>query len=178
MSNARAWILGLIATAFTAGCTSVTETYPAHESAQVWTALIAVAETPEYDAPDPADRWWVKENAVQVFDDESRIEIYRELDRMLHRPGAKPEREFRRWKLQVRFVSEPVPSATVTSRGAAFPVDAQEEIARYFADVRDLLAGGGSAIAAPAADDEPVPSAVPDAGEPMVDIEILEPDGG
>ena len=72
--------------------------------ARLWlagAALIAVAETPDYSSDDPNERWIVDENHVAVFDEERRIEIYRKLDRMLHRPGAKPIRQDRTWRFRL-----------------------------------------------------------------------------
>ena len=168
-----------LALLFVTGCSSVTETFPDHSPEQVWTALTAVAETPDYRDPDPAKEWFVKENHVWVDEAAGQIEIYREIDRILHRAGTRPERQFRSLKLQVLFEAHPVPTATMTARHADIPTRAQAEMARYFDDVRELL-NGSQMLSGP--DDEPAPAPAPDP-QPVdpaapVDIEALEPDDG
>lgn len=128
------------------GCTTLHETYPGHPPEQVWTALKAAAETPDYS------EWVVDANEVWVDEDEQRIEIYRKLDRILYRPGRKPLRENRNWRFQVILESTDPPQATFTSRGWAVPAHAREEGLQYFDLVWDVL--GGRPEELEAADDE------------------------
>jgi hypothetical protein len=133
------------------GCTTVREPFPGRDPGQVWTALIAVAQDPDYDDPDPTKRWRVKENHVYVDDETARLEIYRELDRVLHRPGAKPLRESRTWRFQVMLDSGDAeagypPEATFMSRGWGVPSHAQDEADRYFREVREVLSGARALV--------------------------------
>ena len=124
-----------------AGCTTVRQTFPDRDPQHVWTALIAVAETPDYSSEDPNQRWTVEENHVAVFDDERRIEIYRKLDRILHRPGTKALREDRTWRFRVVLEELEPPTAAFVSRGWGIPQVAQWEAHKYFADVWEILGG-------------------------------------
>ncbi len=114
------------------GCTTVHREFAGLPSDQVWTALVAVAESPNYDD------WTVTENDVWVDETARRIEIYRRLRRVIHQPASKTRRENREWRFQVIF--EP-PLATFTSRGMGVPSHAQDEADRYFEDVLDILGG-------------------------------------
>ena len=124
------------------GCSRVRQEFSG-DAEQVWTAMLAVAQSPSYeDEEDPDKRWTVKENHVAVFEDEARIEIYRELERVLHRAAARPWREERQWRFRVVLDWERDPMrATFTSRGWGVPTQAAAEGDRYFADVLDLLSG-------------------------------------
>ena len=123
------------------GCTTVRQTFHHQDPQHVWTALIAVAETPDYSSDNPNERWIVDENHVAVFDEERRIEIYRKLDRMLHRPGARPIRQTRTWRFQILLEHLDPPMVAFISRGWGIPQVAQQEAARYYADVWDILRG-------------------------------------
>ena len=114
------------------GCTSVQREFLGSPSDQVWTAMVAVAQSPDYDD------WTVTQNDVWVDDASQRIEIYRRMRRVIHQPAYKARRENREWRFQVIF--QP-PVATFTSRGMGVPAHAQEEAEHYFDDVLDLLAG-------------------------------------
>ena len=114
------------------GCTSVQREFLGSPSDQVWTAMVAVAQSPDYDD------WTVTQNDVWVDDASQRIEIYRRMRRVIHQPAYKARRENREWRFQVIF--QP-PVATFTSRGMGVPAQAQEEAEHYFDDVLDLLGG-------------------------------------
>src|SRR5688572_25508895 len=75
------------------GCTVQRMTFPNHDPDEVWTAMVAVAQTPDYNHPDYTKRWTVRVNEVWVNPERSQIEIYRRLERVLHRPGSQPLHE-------------------------------------------------------------------------------------
>jgi hypothetical protein len=171
-----AMALGMVALT---GCTSVHEEFIAQDPSQVWTAMVAVAETPDYDDPDPTKRWTIKENYVWVDEETLRIEVYRELDRILHRAATKPLRQEQSWRFRITLDPLAPPRATFVSRGAAVPAKARAEAERYFEDVWEILRGmrdlePDDVGVAP----ESPPSTAPDEDEPMIDIEELEPGGG
>ncbi len=117
------------------GCTTIERTFDGYRSDQVWTAMVAAAETPAY-----AD-WTVAANDVWVDESERRIEIHRHLRRVLYRPGADPHRETQTWRFEVRLEGHNPPTASFVSRGLGLPTDVQYEANRFFLDVHDLLLG-------------------------------------
>jgi hypothetical protein len=161
-----------------------------------------VAETPDYttdeDGNEVAEPWQVKENSVWVDAPNSRIEIYRELDRIRYRDSVRPLREHRQWRFQVVMWRDDPPRAIFTSRGYAVPTQAAVEAKRYFADVTDILEHGiirpvetalppaadpdavtdPDAVAAPDAVTATQPATQPerDPNAPIADIDALEPD--
>jgi len=135
------------------GCTTIERTFDGYGSDQVWTAMVAAAETPVY-----AD-WTVAANDVWVDESEQRIEIYRHLRRVLYRPGADPHPETQTWRFEVRLEGHDPPMASFVSRGVGLPTDAQYEANRFFLDVHDLLLGvPGEARRSDADDEQPRPN--------------------
>ena len=125
---------------------------------------------------DPTKRWFVKENRIAVFEAESRIEIYRRLDRILEAESVRPLREKRHWQFQILFDAADPPMATFISRGIGVPMQAHAEAVRYFADVEDLLAGAGPGQPPPAVGDVTQQRKPIEPGDrPIVEIEDLEP---
>src|SRR6185503_1538792 len=94
-------VAALVALSGLSGCVSKSETFSGQTADQVWTALTAVAKTPDYRDPDPTERWTVRENNVWIDDESHRIEILRRLERDLHNPASRPRHEEREWKLQI-----------------------------------------------------------------------------
>jgi hypothetical protein len=173
-----------------AGCASVTRAYPGEDPGQVWTALVAVARTPDYDDPDPNSRWTVRENEVREFRDEGRIEIYRRLARHLHRPDTITRPERRTWRIRVVLDAGEPPTARFTIRGWTIPARVIEEGERYFDDVRRLLGAPPPDLAplpdAPAPEPPPADAApaepppdppAPDDGPDLIDLDEVEPGG-
>ena len=104
-------------------------------SDQVWTALVAVAQSPSYDD------WTVTDNDVWVDEAARRIEIYRRLRRVIQQPAYKARRENREWRFQVIFEPTDPPQATFTSRGLGVPSHADTiEAVRYRAVVLGRIA--------------------------------------
>lgn len=165
----------LVAAVSLSGCTTIVETFADEDPAHVWTALVAVAQTPDYSDDDPDERWTVKENHVYVDEANARIEIYRELDRVLHRARTNPVRQERTWKFQILFEPEPPPRAIFTSRHLGVPMQAADEARRYFDDVWELLGGRERTAPRPP---RPAPPPEPAEEEPPVDIEELDAGGG
>ena len=127
-------VAGLVIWATVSGC-SAERTFDGYGSDQVWTAMVAAAETPAY-----AD-WTVAANDVWVDESAQRIEIYRHLRRVLYGPGADPRSETQTWRFEVRLEGRDPPTASFVSRGLGLPTDAQHEASRFFLDVHDLLLG-------------------------------------
>jgi hypothetical protein len=123
------------------GCVSRSETFTGQQPEQVWTALVAVARTPNYGDPDPTERWTVRENDVWVDDAGRRIEIFRRLERDLHNPASRPRHEEREWKIQVTMQDTHPPKAKLTARQLNVPAHTWKEAERYFDQVWDVLGG-------------------------------------
>jgi hypothetical protein len=158
----------VVAMAAAGGCTSVDRSFDGYGRDQVWTAMVAAAETPAY-----VD-WKVATNDVWVDEADRRIEIYRNLRRVLYRPGADPLRETRTWRFEVRLDEGDPPTAIFVSRGAGLPTDAQHEANRYFLDVQDLLLG----VPETEGDDALLNSLGADDAEPrLIDIEAMDEPG-
>jgi hypothetical protein len=133
--------LTLLAIAPFAGCTTRRETFAGHQPDQVWTAMVAAAQTPDYSSGTYADRWTLRENNVWVNQEDQRIEIERQLERELHQPGAQPMHEKRQWKFRVTLQQTDPPTVAFVSRELGVPAHAWDEAERYFADVWQLLGG-------------------------------------
>lgn len=138
--------LAAAASACIGGCASQSETFTGKNPEQVWTALVAVAKTPDYRDPDPAKRWTVRENNVWVDDAEHRIEIQRKLERDLHNPASNPRHEDREWKIQVTMKPSDPPKAEFMVRNISVPAHEWDEAARYFNQVWEVLGGKPAAV--------------------------------
>ena len=136
MNKITAYItVAILATIALSGCTTVNHNFGSQPADQVWTAMVAVAQSPVYKD------WKVSRNDVWVDEDAKRIEIYRRLRRVLAEPASKARRENREWRFQILLESTNPPKAVFTSRGMGVPSHAQDEGERYFADVLELLSG-------------------------------------
>lgn len=123
------------------GCTTTRHAFEGYEAEEVWTAMVAVANTPNYNLGDPADRWTVRENQVWVDEERNRIEILRRVERVLYRPASRPEHQDREWKIQILLEEHDPPTVSFRARNVGVPSHAWDEAERYFAEMRDLLAG-------------------------------------
>lgn len=174
-------LLAALALTASAGCTVQRMSFPGHDPEQVWTAMVAVAQTPDYGHEDYTKRWTVRANEVWIDPDRSRIEVYRRLERILHRPASRPLHERREWKFSIAMEADDPPTVTFVSRSAAIPAHVWDEAQRYFDEVWQVLGGKPLAPAfrrqpAPAVED--VEPAQPESERPAprtIDIESLEP---
>ena len=116
------------------GCTTMGETFTRHPADQVWTAMIDAANSPTYDD------WKVATNEVYVVESQRRIEIFREVERVLYRADAPPHAEDRTWRFEITLLETDPPHAEFVSRGFGKPTDARAESRRFFGDVYDVLA--------------------------------------
>lgn len=144
MCSTRSW-LALLVVAL-AGCAAPRATFPGHERAVVWTAMVAVANAPAYDDEDPRRRWHVVQNDVWPDPNAGMIEIHRMLERSLKLARLPEDHQRREWLLAVRFLplSEEDPDAPPTVEMRArnnvwIPAQFRNEATRYFQQVRELL---------------------------------------
>ena len=142
-----------------AGC-GVDSTFPGHDADQVWRALKAVAEQPNYDHVDPTKEWTLVENIVHVDESQRRIDVQRRVQRLLHRPRTQSLYEDVHWSFQIQQFATTPPSARFESNDPELPTKVHFEGERYFAEVRLLLSGlpRPQRLRTPAASDEAPPS--------------------
>ncbi len=133
----RAHLVPLLLAVACTGCTSGTRVFPDHDAGVVWTAMVAVADTPDYGADD--DPWIVKENRAYTRPDERRIEIYREVVRHSDLEKVNPFVDRRAFRFQVLLEETNPPTVSIISRGTGFPRHAEEEVRRYLDDVSVIV---------------------------------------
>lgn len=129
-----------------AGCAAPRATFPGHERAVVWTAMVAVANAPTYRDEDPRRRWHVVQNDVWPDPHAGTIEIHRMLERSLKLARLQEDRQRRELLLAVRFlpIDDEDPDAPPTAEMRArnniwIPAQLRNEATRYFGQVRELL---------------------------------------
>ncbi|HWB19654.1 MAG TPA: hypothetical protein VG711_05080 [Phycisphaerales bacterium] len=131
-------VLGVVCS----GCqTSLKQEFHKDDPARVWAAMKGAEEAQNYEGGDYTDRWTVRDNQVQVFEDEARIEVFRRLERVLYRPLAKPLPETREWTLTMHLEENDAhePIVVFLNRKNAIPARVRDEAERYFRDVSELL---------------------------------------
>lgn len=142
----------------TAGCSTYKHTYPQHSAEQVWSAALAVAESPDYD-----EDWRVTENHVWVDDEWARMEIDRELRRVVKKPYHQAVKERRDWQFRVELISEEPATLAFTNRTPMIPGWSYDEAERFFSDVNAML------MAVPA-------TGVEDAEPPQPEVKFEQPE--
>ena len=120
-----------------------------HDTEQVWSAMKAVAQTPDYymNSADVTQRWMIMENNVWIDDDAHRMEVQRRLERELHQPRSPVRQEQREWKIEIALewpkpskdgvAGEPV--MLFRTRNTGVPAHAWEEAGMYFDAVESFL---------------------------------------
>lgn len=131
----------LFAASLFTGCVSYERTYPGRTQQQVWTAMISVAEQPDYDS-EKWGQWHVMANDIWVDEAGVRIEVSRHLRRVVYNAGmVKPDAQDRTYQISVSLRGSTSPLIRFTLRGFENPTDAYTESQRYFDDVGALLDG-------------------------------------
>lgn len=128
------------------GCTTRTQVFEGYSDDQLWTAMVATANAPEYDD------WRIRRNEVFVDDDSRRIEVFRVLRRTYVSPYAEPSRQEREWRFEILLARDEelgFPMVDFTARQVTVPAHVWQEADRYFAQMRTLL---GPVAAAPSTD--------------------------
>jgi hypothetical protein len=125
---------------------------PGRDPDQVWNAMVAVAQSPDYSSHvDPTMRWSVRKNEVLIDSDASRIEVYRELERELHLPLQQPRRETRTWKFGIFLEQRDPPTILFQTRNSGVAAHAWDEADRFFNEVQQFLGPPPSMTAQPPA---------------------------
>lgn len=173
--------LFILAAAFVlTGCTVYERNYPGRTSDQVWSAMVAVAQQPDYDS-EKWGKWHVMQNEVWVDEPKARIEVYRELRRVVYNAGmVKPDEQDREYRMTIKLRDSGTPRIRFETRALELPTDGFTESQRYFDDVGALLEGmPAAAPAAPAQPTNAAPPATPaepapPADEPPVDVDDMD----
>lgn len=122
-----------------AGCASETATFAGRPREQVWTAMVAVAEQPDYTD------WRMLDNVVSVDPDQEKIVLFRALRRVAVRPGADKVRQDREYQFEISLEPEnpnqpDAPAKVVfATLQPIMPSRLTDEAERYFASVAELL---------------------------------------
>jgi len=156
MRRTATLVVASLAAILLGGCASQSATFDGRPRDQVWTAMVAVAEQPEY--PD----WNLIENEVSIIPDRSRILVYRRLEVMRQAVGASPVEMKREWSFEITLdppqEGKP-PKVTFASTAMVLPARLKDEAERYFTAVGELL-GEVKVPPAPKAPSTAPPSAV------------------
>ncbi len=144
----RTIFLLMLSLPFLAACgvTERRQLMPGRDQEQVWSAMTAVAQTPDYymQSEDVTQRWIVVENNVWIDDETHRMEVQRRLERELHQPRSPVRHETREWKFEIAL-EQPKPSKggepvmLFRTRNSGVPAHAWEEAERYFDEVEKFL---------------------------------------
>ncbi|MCH2146254.1 MAG: hypothetical protein MK073_00345 [Phycisphaerales bacterium] len=121
-------------------CSSPTRTWEAHSPNEVWTAMIAVAQAPEYQSDNPRKRWHVFENDVVVDRDSGEIRIHRVLRRSMKLPMQPVQRDDREMIFEISLKNQLPPITEFKELSTQLvPVRTLDEAERYFNQVDELL---------------------------------------
>ena len=124
---------------FVAGCSTPQHSWPGNSRDTVWSAMVAAANTPDYDSNDPRKRWILVENAVDANAKKSQIIINRKLTRSLKLPLQNEQKDTRDWLFKIQLLPNNPPTATFdTVYKTLIPARTIDEADRYF-DLVDLL---------------------------------------
>ncbi|MEE2681662.1 MAG: hypothetical protein VX641_04745 [Planctomycetota bacterium] len=158
-------LFAIVLIAGLSGCTTNSAVFEGRSPEQVWTVMVTVAQSPEYED------WTIMENNVWVDPNYDRIEINRRLKRDYHHPEIEPVRQIETYDMQFVLERTDPPVVSGTIRNPVIPVKGQEMIRHFFDEMRDLLSPIANPPAVPRSDDEAL-----EIDEVNLGIVDLEPD--
>jgi hypothetical protein len=136
----------LICSLLLTGCTTPQHAWPNQNRDVVWTAMVAAAKAPDYNAVDQKKRWIVLSNAVEVSSETGIILVRRKLARSIKLPLQVEQTDERDWFFTIQLLPGQKPEATFDTVGQTLvPARVQDEARRFFKLV-DELVGNGTAI--------------------------------
>ena len=133
-----ACLIGSVAAALVCGC-SIKTTFPGRSTDQVWHAMVATAETPEYGPADHPMTWHVVTNDVITSPTTWSVSVHRIVERTIPHIGRPPTYQERLWNFEVALEDINPPTATFTVPDGALPAWVHEEATVFFDQVRSLL---------------------------------------
>ena len=133
-------VISILSLIFFMGCSTPQHNWPDSQRDTVWTAMIAAASAPDYDAEDPRKRWIVLENFVDVDATTSKILVRRLLGRSLQLPLQNEQVDNREWLFAIHLLPNNPPTVTFEAmQPTMIPARLIDEANRYFATVDGLL---------------------------------------
>jgi hypothetical protein len=130
----------LITLLFLQSCTTPQHAWPKQSKEIVWTAMVAVANSPDYDATDPRKRWIVVENKVDANSQTGIILVNRTIARSFQLPLQKEQHEERHWFFDIRLLPNQTPTVTFdTVKQSMIPAQVHDEADRYFEQINELI---------------------------------------
>ena len=122
------------------GCSTPTRTWEGVDYSNVWTAMVAAANAPEYRSDDPRRRWFVTQNDVSTNEQTGSIEVHRTLRRTLKLPRQREQHDTRELFFEISLSPTPPPTTTFEVLSMQLvPVRTIEEADLYFEQVELLL---------------------------------------
>ena len=132
-----------------AGCSTPQHTWPNQNRDVVWTAMVAAAKVPDYNAVDPRKRWIVLDNTVEVNSETGVILVRRKLARSITLPLQVEQTDERQWFFTIQLLPGQRPTATFDTVGQTIvPARVHDEAQRFFKLVNELV-GNGAVVRVP-----------------------------
>lgn len=122
------------------GCVAAQHEYHNVDRNVLWTAMVAVANAPEYSNEDFMKRWVLVENDVVTHADIGKIDVHRIVERTLHLPLQKSQHDRREIMFSVYLLPTNPPKVEFMSHNTQFlPVRSRDEAERFFSAVESML---------------------------------------
>ena len=122
------------------GCSAPERTWTGHKRDVVWTAMLAVAQSPEYGHQNSKQRWQVLENDVNQDSSSGIIKVRRTIRRAFRLPRQEVQHDFRELIFQVVLLPKEPPATVFEELSFQYvPVRSTEEAARFFNQMDRLL---------------------------------------
>jgi len=124
-----------------AGCSApMQRTYSHVERSHLWTAMVAIANAPEYDTEAILNRWIVLENEVELNPRQGQIDVKRIISRSFRLPRQKQQFDTRDVLFSVYLLpTNPLTIEFIQHNAKFFPVRGETEAARFFSGVEAML---------------------------------------
>ena len=133
-------ILYFLAIILLSSCSASSKTWKGYSSDEIWTAMIAVAKSPDYSADNPRNRWHVLENVVQINTEDSEIKIHRILRRSIKLAMQSVQVDNREMILKISLENNEFPEVKFEELSSQIiPARALNESHLFFNQLDELL---------------------------------------
>ena len=134
------WLIAITLGLMLWGCSTPTRTWEGVDHSMVWTAMVAVANSPEYRSDNPRRRWFVTQNDVSTNEQTGSIEVHRTLRRTLKLPRQREQHDTRELFFEISLSPTLPPTITFEVLSMQLvPVRTIEEAELFFEQVELLL---------------------------------------